>query len=137
MKTKLLAVMLLAGGSMFAQTRFSVGVGVGGFGGVYSQQPLPYSYVPSCPAYYTWVDGYCVEDYAYRQPFFGGYRVAPRFDVRFGTRFNDRDDRRDFTRGFEQNRNRGFDQGRNSGGQNRNQNQNGGNRNGGNGRKGR
>jgi hypothetical protein len=41
MKTKLLAMMLLAGGSMFAQTRFSVGIGVGGHGaGFY--QPSPY-----------------------------------------------------------------------------------------------
>ena len=29
MKTKLLAVMLLAGGSLFAETRFSIGVGIG------------------------------------------------------------------------------------------------------------
>jgi hypothetical protein len=36
MKTKLLAMMLLAGGSMFAQTRFSVGIDFGGHGAGFS-----------------------------------------------------------------------------------------------------
>jgi len=99
MKTKLLAMMLLAGGSMFAQTRFSIGMSGGHGGGFY--QPPPYaSNIPPCPGPdYTWVDGYWSQDYGRniwvdgywdRQPFRGGYQVAPRFD----NRFHDRDDRR-------------------------------------------
>ena len=128
MKTKLLAVMLLAGGSMFAQTRFSVGAGVGGQGDGFYQPPPSYAYdIPPCPGLnYYWVDGYWSQDYGRntwiagywnRQPFNGGYQVATRFD----NSFNDRDDRRGFTRGFEQDRNPGFNQGRNVGGQDRNQ----------------
>ncbi len=126
MKTKLLAMMLLAGGSMFAQTRFSIGMSGGHGGGFY--QPPPYaSNIPPCPGPdYTWVDGYWSQDYGRniwvdgywdRQPFPGGYQVAPRFD----NRFHDRDDRRGLTRGFEEDRNRGFDQGRYFSGQDRNQ----------------
>ena len=128
MKTKLLAVMLLAGGSMFAQTRFSVGVGFGGPGAGFYQPPPSYAYdVPPSPGPdYYWVDGYWSQDYGRntwiagywnRQPFSGGYQVAPRFD----NRFDDRDDRRGFTRGFEQDRNRGFSQSRDFGGRDRNQ----------------
>src|ERR1700730_14269844 len=95
MKTKLLAVALLAGGSMFAQTRFSIGVSVGGYDrGYYPQAPPAYaSAVPPCPGPdYTWVDGYWWQNYGRntwvagywnRQPFSSGYQVAPRFDHRF------------------------------------------------------
>jgi hypothetical protein len=44
MKTKLLAMMLLAGGSMFAQTRFSVGMDFGGRNGGFFQAPPAYAY---------------------------------------------------------------------------------------------
>ena len=129
MKTKLLAMMLLAGGSMFAQTRFSIGIGLGGHGAGFYQPPPSYAYnIPPCPGPdYTWVNGYWSQDYGRntwvagywnRQPFNSGYQVAPRFD----NRFNDGDDdRRGFTRGYEQDRNRSFDQGRNFSGQDRNQ----------------
>ena len=128
MKTKLLAKMLLAGGAMFAQTRFSIGIGLGGHGAGFYQPPPSYaSNIPPCPGPdYTWVDGYWTQDYGRntwvagywnRQPITSGYQVAPRFD----NRFNDGDRRQDFTRGFEADRNRGFDQGRNVGGQDRNQ----------------
>jgi hypothetical protein len=134
MKTKLLAMMLLAGGSIFAQTRVSIGVGFGGHGGAGFYQPAPsYAYasnIPPCPGPdYTWVDGYWSQDYGRnnwvagywnRQPFSSGYQVAPRFE----NRFNDGDNRRGSSRGFEQDRTRGFDQGRNFGNQDR-----GGNRN--------
>ena len=43
MKTKLLAMMLLAGGSMFAQTRFSIGLGFGTQGGEFYQAPPAYA----------------------------------------------------------------------------------------------
>jgi hypothetical protein len=121
MKTKLLAVMLLAGGSMFAQTRFSVGVGFGGQGGGFYQAPPSYANdIPPSPGPdYYWVDGYWSQDhgrnawiagYWNRQQFSEGYQVEPHFD----NRFNDRDDARSFTRGFDQ-------ESRNIGGQNRSQ----------------
>lgn len=128
MKTKLLAMVLLAGGAMFAQTRFSVGIGFGGHGAGFYQPPPSYAYnIPPCPGPdYTWVDGYWSEDYGrntwvagywYRQPFSSGYQVVPRFD----NRFYDGDDRRGFTRGYEQDRNRSFDHGRDFSGQDRNE----------------
>ena len=127
MKTKLLAMMLLAGASMFAQTRGSAGIGFGGRGAGYYQPPSYASNIPPCPGPdYTWVDGYWSQNYGRdtwvagywsRQPFSSGYQVAPRFD----NRFNDGDGRQDFARGFEADRNRGFDQGRTFSGQDRNQ----------------
>ena len=129
MKTKLLAMMLMAGGAMFAQSRFSVGIGFGGGG--FNQAPPAYAYnIPPSPGPdYTWVDGYWAQGYdgetwvaGYwnRVPFFGGYAVAPRFEGRFRD-----DDRREFNRGFDHDRNRGFQRGfeqeRNFGGQNRDQ----------------
>jgi hypothetical protein len=122
MKTKLLAMMLLAGGTMFAQPRVSIGVGVGGYGGGFYQSAPPYAYsVPPCPAPY-WVNGYCVGGYGYAAPFYGGVRIAPHFSGGFV--------REGVTRGFAQDRNRGFSQGRNGSGQNRGggQNHGGGNR---------
>jgi len=113
---------------MFAQTRFSVGVGFGGQGDGFYRAPPSYAYdIPPCPGPdYYWVDGYWSQDhgrntwiagYWNRQQFSGGYQVATHFDKRF----NDRDNGRGFTRGFDQERNRGFSQSRNSGGQDRNQ----------------
>jgi hypothetical protein len=152
MKTKLLAMMLLAGGSMFAQTRFSVGVGIGGYSAGVYQQPPPYGYgVPPCAPGYIWVDGYCVPDYGpnvvvggyWNRAYRGNYRVAPRFD----NRFYESRGRENFNRGgFEQNRSQGFSQNRDSGNQrqaggsgrnNQGQNQNRGNRGGSNGSRGR
>lgn len=50
MKPKILAVMLLAGGSMCAKTRFSVGIGVSGQGGGFYQPPPSHAYdIPPCP----------------------------------------------------------------------------------------
>ena len=115
MKTKLFAMMLLAGGAVFAQPRVSIGVSVGGGGyGVsgFYQQPLPYpAYVAPCPVYYSWINGYCVQDYGYVQPYYGGsrYQVAPRFNNSYA--------RQSFARGYQQSRNQ-------------NQYQNGGNRSG-------
>src|SRR5712692_7085639 len=90
-KTKLLAVGLLAAGSLFAETRFSIGIGVGGYGPAYYPPPPPVVvYAP--PAYpgpeYTWVDGYWYPvgpryswhaGYWARPPYGRGYRVAPRY----------------------------------------------------------
>jgi len=107
MKTKLLALTLLAGGSMFAQSRFSIGISVGGAnrGGYYTQAPPAYaSAVPPCPGPgYSWVDGYWsqnsrrnswVQGYWTRQSYNGAYERQPRYDN--NDRFDrDRDDDRD------------------------------------------
>src|SRR5450432_845038 len=105
MKTKLsfLAVALIAGGTMFAQSRLSIGVGVGGYGqGAY--RPAAYAqYQPPCPGPgYSWVDGH------WRQPV---VTVAPRFaEPRHDNAFrgNDRNERDDRDRGHDNlSRNRG------------------------------
>jgi hypothetical protein len=94
MKTKLLAMMLLAGGSMFAQTRFSAGVG-------FDQAPAAYaSNIPPCPGPgYTWVNGY------WNAPVINtGLGFAPRFDNHFrGVDVH--------ARGFERGRNFNHDRG--------------------------
>jgi hypothetical protein len=76
MKTKLLALVLLAGGTMFGQSRFSVGIGV----------------VPPCPGPgYVWVDGGW---HLHRD-----YRVAPHYDYGRRESFHrDRDRDRDHDR---------------------------------------
>jgi hypothetical protein len=84
MKKKLAALMLLAGGAMFAQTRFSVGVSVGSNRGYYAPAPAYATATPPCPGPgYTWVNGYWSQDYG-RRNWVAGYwrapaRVAPRF----------------------------------------------------------
>jgi hypothetical protein len=97
MKKKLIALVLLAGSSAFAETRFSFGIGIGA--------PL----VVSRPFYpgpgYTWVDGY-YDPYGvwingYWAPPVASFGFAPRYDNRFYGGFRrdfDRDDRRDFDR---------------------------------------
>ena len=59
MKTKLMVLVLLAGGSMFAQTRFSIGIGVGGYQPGYAPAPAYAFNQPPMPGPdYDWVDGY-------------------------------------------------------------------------------
>ena len=59
MKTKLMVLALLAGGSMFAQTRFSIGIGVGGYQPGYAPAPAYAFNQPPMPGPdYDWVDGY-------------------------------------------------------------------------------
>jgi WXXGXW repeat (2 copies) len=141
MKTKLLAMMLLAGGSMFAQTRFSIGVGFGTQGAGFNQAPPAYAAnIPPCPGPgYTWVNGYWADNYGrevwvpgfWNAPVFT-YQSAPRFDNRFfdrdDRRVGDRDDRQDFARAPQQDRGRNFDQSRNFNGQDRNQSRENNNR---------
>lgn len=65
MKTKLLAIGFLAASSMFAQTRFSFSIGIGGPSrGYYSAAPAPYiASRPPCPGPdYFWTDGYWAQD---------------------------------------------------------------------------
>ena len=128
-KLKLLAVALIAGGTMFAQTRLSIGVGVGGYGpGYYPPPAYAEQYVPPCPGPdYTWVDGYWTPQGGrnvwiggfWRAPYVTGYRVAPRYIApRYYNSYRgyDRDDR---GRGWDRDdRGRGFNRGyenRNSG----------------------
>ena len=96
MKTKLLVLMLLAGGSLFARARVLVGVGIGGYVGpapvvAYAPPPAPaYSYyAPPCPGPgYGWVGGYWYPvgpryawraGYWARRPFVGARWVAPHY----------------------------------------------------------
>ena len=96
MKTKLMALVLLAGGSLFAQVRVGVGVGVG-FGyapapvRMYAAPPAPIvpAYVPPMPAPgYSWVGGYWYPagaryawhaGYWARPAFYGARWVTPRY----------------------------------------------------------
>jgi len=85
MKTKLLAVLLLAGTSLFAAPRVFVGVGIGGYAGpapvvAYAPPPAPVvAYVPPAPGYgYRWIRGYW---YPVRGRWFwrGGYWMRPPY----------------------------------------------------------
>jgi len=98
MKKKLIVMMLLAGGSMFAETRFSIGVGFGTQGtGFYQAPPAYAANIPPCPGPgYTWVDGYWSNDYG-RQVWVPGFWNAPVISfhtARFDNRFFGRDDHR-------------------------------------------
>jgi len=95
MKTKLLALALLAAGSTFAETRFNIGIGVG------SGYPAPVAaYRAARPGPdYVWVDGYWTRTgwrrhwtpgYWMRRPYQGSY-VAPRFGQ---PRYDNRSDNR-------------------------------------------
>src|ERR1700680_2213822 len=62
MKTKLLALLLLAGSCAFAGTHFFFGVGVGPAYGYYAPPPPPpppvVAYAPAPGPGYTWIAGY-------------------------------------------------------------------------------
>ncbi len=91
---KLLALLLLAGGSLFAGSHVYFGIGVSGPGyypGYYSAPPPPpvLAYYPPAPgAGYSWVNGYYYpvgaryhwrSGYWGRRPYVGAYWVAPRY----------------------------------------------------------
>ncbi len=126
----LLAVALIAGGTMFAQPRVSIGIGFGGYGhGVYAPPVYAQQYVPACPGPdYVWVDGYYAQqgwiDGFWRAPYVtgygygysAGYRMAPRYvEPRYYNSYRsyDRDDRNrdhDRNRGYDnRNQYRGYD----------------------------
>jgi hypothetical protein len=121
MKSKLLALALLAGGSMFAETRFSIGIHIGGNSpGYYA--PAPQRYVaarPPCPGPdYFWTDGYWdqghgrriwVNGYWNRQPNFRSHQSAPDY----GRRSYDR------RQGYDRSNDRGRANGYNDGFRNR------------------
>jgi len=90
MQTKLLAVLLLAGSSLFAAPRVVVGIGVGGYAG----PARVAAYIPPAPGPgYAWAGGYwhpAGARYAWRAgywarpPYAHAYSVAPRY---FGHRY--------------------------------------------------
>jgi hypothetical protein len=84
MKTKLMALLLVVGGSLFAQPRFSIGVNLG-TPAYYRPAPVAVAYRPACPGPgYVWVDGYrdgygrWISGYWALPPYAGAYWVAPR-----------------------------------------------------------
>ena len=89
---RILAVALIAGGTMFAQARLSIGVRVGGYGPGYYPPPAYAQYAPPCPGPgYTWTDGYWQPEDGrnvwiagfwqapYNSGYGYGYSVAPRY----------------------------------------------------------
>ena len=93
MKSKLLALFLLAGSSIFAGPRIGIGFGINVGGGYYAPPPPPppvVSYaVPYAPGpEYSWVGGYWYPSgprYAWRPgywarpPYRGAYWTGPRY----------------------------------------------------------
>ena len=99
MKAKLLALIFLAGSSMFGASRFYVGFGFGGYAPApvvaYAPPPAPiYQPYVAAPGYgYTWVGGYWHPagprwawrpGYWARPPYARAYWVAPRY---YGRRY--------------------------------------------------
>ncbi len=85
---RFLAVALIAGGTMFAQPRVSIGIGVGGYAPGYYAPPAYSEVVPPCPGPdYVWVDGYWVPQGGrnvwvqgyWRRPYMAAYPVGPRY----------------------------------------------------------
>jgi hypothetical protein len=142
MKTKLVVAMLLAGSSMFAETHFSIGIGLGGYG--YAAPPVV-AYAPPRPGPgYTWVDGYW--DQAGPRPFWhdsywaapvynGGYQGGYSFDrdrYEGGRYSGDRDDQSTYGNSYNDHRGRFTENpGQNSFNANRDQNRYGNRDNGG------
>ena len=92
MKTKLMVMMLMAGGALMAQTRVGIGVQFGGPAPVAVPAPVAINaYQPPCPGPgYVWIEGYYDEygnwydGYWALPPYVGAFWVAPRF---FGGHF--------------------------------------------------
>ncbi len=87
MKTRLMALMLMAGGALFAQTHVAIGIHIGRPAPVVVPAPVAVSaYRPPCPGPgYLWIAGYYDEfgnwydGYWTLPPYAGAYWVAPRF----------------------------------------------------------
>ena len=92
MKTKLLAMILLAGSAAVAGPRVFFGVGFGAPAPVVISRPmpaLPPAYVPAARPGYTWIAGYWYPagprwawhaGYWARRPYAGAFWVAPRWN---------------------------------------------------------
>ena len=89
MKTKLLALLFVACGSIFAHTNVFFGIGVGGGYGYYPPPPPVVAYAAPAPGPgYSWINGYYYPAgprWAWRsgywapRPFVGARWVAPRY----------------------------------------------------------
>ncbi len=110
MKKKLLPLMLLAGGSLFAETHFSVGIGVGA--PAYYPPAAVAAVRPPCPGPdYSWVDGYWA-DGAWVAGYWAppAYYAAPRYrEYRHDWDDRDHDLYRDRYRDHDRDRDRGWD----------------------------
>ena len=108
MKTRLLILMLLAGGAMFAETHLSIGVGVGVPGYYYAPHyyapaPAVIAVRPPCPGPdYSWVDGY----WAPSGVWVGGYWTRAYRRSYWAPHYRgwDRDDRREHDRDWDHGR---------------------------------
>ncbi len=85
MKTKLMALMVMAGGALFAQTHVAIGVQFGRPAPVVVPAPMMDPYQPPSPGPgYIWVAGYYdaygnwIDGYWAVPPYVGAYWVAPR-----------------------------------------------------------
>jgi len=96
MKTRFLALFLLAGSAMFAETRIFVSIGGGypSYGYGYYSVPPPVVYAPPCPGPgYYWVPGSWFWVGAHRH-WHAGYWAPPVFGrayIRVGSRQHGRD----------------------------------------------
>lgn len=115
MNKKLLAMVLLMGGSAFAATHISIGVGIGVpayyggyYSGYYAPAPPVAVYRPPCPGPgYTWMNGYWGPGHVW----VGGYWAAPYVgSYGGGWRHRDWDHDRGWHRGWD--RDRGWRRGR-------------------------
>jgi hypothetical protein len=97
-KLKLLALGMLAGGTMLAAPRVSIGVNIGGYGpapapvyDAYSSPAYAAQYQPPCPGPgYVWVDGYWSPQ-ARGRVWVSGFWRAPAYPVAPVYRGHDRD----------------------------------------------
>jgi len=96
-KLKLLALGLVAGGTMLAESRVSIGVNIGGYGPapapVYDAYPPPAyaQYQPPCPGPgYVWVEGYWAPQ-EHGRAWVPGFWRAPAYPVAPVYRGHDRD----------------------------------------------
>jgi hypothetical protein len=85
MKTKLMALMVMVGGALFAQTRVGIGVQFGSPAPVVVPAPMVDAYQPPSPGPgYVWVPGYYdaygnwIDGYWTMPPYVGAYWIAPR-----------------------------------------------------------
>jgi len=88
MKTKLLALVLLAAGALFAGPRVYVGIGVGGYARPYYAPAPVVAYAAPLPGPGYWYGvgphRYWHAGYLAPRPYVRGYRVAPAY--RYGYR---------------------------------------------------
>lgn len=117
MKKTMLALLLLSCGTLFAETHFSVGIGIGGYGLVYGRVPPPPPMYeqPPCPGEgYDWVDGYWYpvgprfswRSGYWRAPAYFGYRGGRGYSRGFGWREGGGYDRGRYDRGWRDDRGR-------------------------------